>query len=91
MRGFTERKGQILAEMVYARSRIFRRKFLLSIQIKLLKGQSWVNSGIIANRWLSEYRDMKLICKVRGQAPCLTEPPSQLINAGIALPPVKGT
>ena len=33
---------------------------------------------------------MKLIFKVSGQAPCLTEPPSQLINAGIALPPVKG-
>ena len=67
-----------------------QRKFLVSIQIKFPQGQSWVNSGIIANRWLSEYRDMKLICKVRGQAPCLTEPPSQLINAGIALPPVKG-
>ena len=33
---------------------------------------------------------MKLIFKVSGQAPCLTEPPSQLINAGIALSPVKG-
>ena len=40
----------------------------------------------------SLYRDKnkKLIFKVRGQAPCLTEPPSQLIITGIALPPVKG-
>ena len=64
--------------------------FEVSIQIKLPKGQSWVNTGIIANRWFSLYRDMKLIFKVRGQNPCLTEPPSQLLNAGIVLPPVKG-